>query len=461
MTRYSIPSHVLKYMEDNGYWTGYDDMKPAIEGWWQMLTATGDFYDFSDNQGGIPLKVHRRSIHPAAKVANEWASLLMNDRTTISTDSEECNEWLDEYLHAVGFKARGQGMVKRAFALGTGAWAVWLDTSAGKMQLRRYDARMILPITWDDDGVSECAFATRVVSRGRKLDQLQLHLAADDGYHIVTRLFDAENGAPVSDDSVVQDFATKCPTPTFALVTPAVENTVSDMSPYGCSVYADAIDAMQAVDLAYDAVYNEVDLTKARIFISDTLVQVTYTDGDGEVRQLRQALPFGRDNTVFRKVETAEDMVQVYAPQMRTASQVQAYEKALETMGDLCGFGPNYFTARQGVKTATEVSSDNSALMRNIRKHENLLEDSIARIVHAALACARTHLGASLPPEGEVHVAFDDSIITDTAADKAQDMAEVSAGLMRPDEYRVKWYGESEEEAAANVPGSTAELQLV
>ena len=48
-----------------------------------------------------------------------------------------------------------------------------------------------------------------------------------------------------------------------------------------------------------------------------------------------------------------------------------------------------------------------------------------------------------------MRVAFDDSIITDTAAEKAQDMAEVAAGLMGAWEYRRKWYGEDEKTARA------------
>lgn len=51
--------------------------------------------------------------------------------------------------------------------------------------------------------------------------------------------------------------------------------------------------------------------------------------------------------------------------------------------------------------------------------------------------------GVSPPDEGDVRVNFDDSIITDTAAEKQQDMAEIAAGLMLPDEYRAKWYGGS------------------
>ena len=107
--------------------------------------------------------------------------------------------------------------------------------------------------------------------------------------------------------------------------------------------------------------------------------------------------------------------------------------------GDLCGPGIGYFDIDESgrLKTATEVSSDNSALMRNIRRHE-----------HALLAVAR-HLGESLPEEGEVRVGFDDSIITDAAAEKKQDMAEVAAGVMQPWECRVRWYGEDEETARA------------
>ena len=50
---------------------------------------------------------------------------------------------------------------------------------------------------------------------------------------------------------------------------------------------------------------------------------------------------------------------------------------------------------------------------------------------------------------GAVRVTFDDSIITDTTAEKAQDMAEVAAGLMHAWEYRAKWYGEAVAEARA------------
>lgn len=113
-------------------------------------------------------------------------------------------------------------------------------------------------------------------------------------------------------------------------------------------------------------------------------------------------------------------------------------------MSDLVGLGVNYFDTDnvEYVKTATEVSSDNSALMRNMRKNENALQGALADVSRAVMACLR-HMGVVLSDEGDVTVIYDDSIVQDTASEKQQDMAEVAAGLMTREEYRSRWYGDA------------------
>lgn len=81
--------------------------------------------------------------------------------------------------------------------------------------------------------------------------------------------------------------------------------------------------------------------------------------------------------------------------------------------------------------------------MRNMRRHEHVLEKAVAGICRAAMAASRS-LGMNPPDEGDVRTNSDDSIITDTAAEKQQDMAEAAAGLLMPNEYRAKWYGSSD-----------------
>ena len=119
------------------------------------------------------------------------------------------------------------------------------------------------------------------------------------------------------------------------------------------------------------------------------------------------------------------------ASALRTSSQSEAFRIAPQMLGDLTGFGIGYFNfdeSRGYVRTATEVSSDNSALMRNIRRHENALRSPVSDIA-GAIMCVSRGYGDSIPDEGVMRVMFDDSIIQDTAAEKEQDMREVGVAM--------------------------------
>ena len=79
--------------------------------------------------------------------------------------------------------------------------------------------------------------------------------------------------------------------PTFAVIKSAVDNTRVNMSPYGQNVSADAVDAIRAVDLAVDALIDEVNVSKMRIFLSDVLSDKE-TSGDGK----QVSIPFGKND---------------------------------------------------------------------------------------------------------------------------------------------------------------------
>lgn len=454
---YSIPSYIKTYIEKQGRPFPYSEMQSYIEEWGSLYRTEGSFWDYKerDNNGNL-FEMHRRTIKPAKRVCREWASLLLDEHTQIRTDSQKCNVWLEEFYERIGFYAHCQELIERSFAQGTGGMSVWVDPAKGNMGIRRYLTSMTIPLSWDDDGVSEVAFASVVSVDGKRYDQLQMHLLEEDGYHIKTVYFD-KAGKLVTFDDVEEDFPTNSTDPWFAIVRPAIANTCVDFSPYGMSIFDDAKDIMKSVDVCYDAFIGEVDLGKLRIFVNDLLIQ-RREDEDGNVRPI----PFGKeDATIFRNVDSNDDLIHEFAPSLRTEQQIKAYRGALQSMGDSCGFGLKYFDIDDsgGIRTATEVSSDNSALMRNIRKHENLLRKSLQQITRAVLQCARQELNVKLPNEGNITVRFDDSIITDTAAEKAQDMAEVGV-TMNAWEYRMKWYNEDEETAKMNVPGSSSIQEL-
>ena len=90
-----------------------------------------------------------------------------------------------------------------------------------------------------------------------------------------------------------------------------------------------------------------------RIFLSDVMFDKE-SSGTGK----KVTIPFGKnDCTVFRKVMSTDDMIQEFAPALRTGSQAEAFRIALQMLGDLTGFGIQYFDFDNVgyVKTATEV----------------------------------------------------------------------------------------------------------
>ena len=123
---FMVPSHVREYLKDRGFLSlPLEAMDEWIASWDAWMASRGDFYDYKDTDGlGRQYEVHRRSIKPAMRVCQEWGSLILNDKTTISCDSLKCTKWLNDFFAKTDFMAKAQDSIVRAFGLGTGAWAL-------------------------------------------------------------------------------------------------------------------------------------------------------------------------------------------------------------------------------------------------------------------------------------------------------------------------------------------------
>lgn len=458
--QFEVPAYVSEEITSRGY-AMPPDMSTHIAEWYQWYTATHPFY--KEKYLGVDGRSHERqklSLRPARRVCREWASLIANEMQARS-DSADANEWVQGYCEDTGLYALFQRGIERSFAMGTGAMALWFDVRDEEtaIRVRRYDAKMTLPLTWDEDGTTECAFCTRVTIKGKQAVQLQMHMIDGETrtYHIVTKVW--RDGKPQSPEAlgIIEDFDTGCAMRTFCLLSPAIDNTVQDTSPYGVSVFNDAIDTMRMLDTAWTALYDETDLLRAVLMIPDTMIDVETDDG-GEKRPV----PFGnREQRLYRLTSASigdEGKPYAFAPQMRTSAIHEVYADACAALGDECGFGSQYFQPDKsgGLKTATEVSADNSALMRNIRNHENALGKELGKLLTALVECARLHMGAGVAEGFEpVAISWDDSIITDTQAEKTQMLAEIAAGVVPKWMYLVRFYGKSEEEAQLLMPEQT------
>ena len=54
---------------------------------------------------------------------------------------------------------------------------------------------------------------------------------------------------------------------------------------------------------------------------------------------------------------------------------------------------------------------------------------------------------------------FKDSILTDEETERKQDIQDIGLGILRPEEYRAKWYSEDIETALKNLPQSAEVME--
>lgn len=454
LDEFSIPTAVNKKLKDLGYEVS-TSMSSHIKQWYSWYTNDNSFYKVVYISTAKRKKERPRySLRPARKICREWASLILNEDTEISVDNESANAWLKDYLDKTGFWFIGQMSIEKSFAMGTGALVLWYDMKDGEVsniKIRRYDARMIVPLSWDDDEVSECAFVTRVTVKGKQYDQAQVHAydAETGSYHIRTFVFKDDKEVDAEKLGFLADFDTEQPHKTFGIVKPGLDNVVADNSPFGTSVFYDAIDAIKATDLAWDSIFQEVDLTKVRVFLSDSMIDLTDDHGN--------TIPIADiEDQVYRMLDDngAGKLIDVFSPNIRIEPLKDALNIALAELGDNSGFGEQYFQIGKtgGLMTATEVVSDNSALMRNVKKHENSVGDAIQDVITGLLSSASSLGYAEIDANvGPVSIKFDDSVITDTQTEKNQMLAEIAAGVVPKWKYLTTFYGMGEGEAKAAV----------
>ena len=125
---YWVPEHVREYLRGLGFHLPIEAMEGWIREWHEWMQSVGSFYEYKDVDGfGRVYEVHRRSIHPAMRVCQEWGSLLLNDKTQVVCEDQACTDWLADFFKETGFMPLAQNTVVRAFGMGTGAWTLWVD----------------------------------------------------------------------------------------------------------------------------------------------------------------------------------------------------------------------------------------------------------------------------------------------------------------------------------------------
>lgn len=446
---------IIQYLKGAGYSVPDEAIYGYIDLWMQWYRGmVPRVHEYKQYNGKKNVKRTRKTLGTAKTVCEDWANLCLNEKVEIVIDGEHEGTKIHEVLEANNFRVRGNQLVELVFALGTGAFVEFFDGDDLKIDYVR--AGMIYPLRWDNGRIIDCAFASEQAEGNKKYIHLNIHELLPGGYVITNQIFlrQGENLTPVElPDDIRPEYVTHSDTPMFQIFKPNVVNNLDPDSPMGISIYANALDQLEGTDLIYDSYLNEFRLGKKRLVVPVTFAR-QQMDEDGAVRPI-----FDDNDTEFYALNMGDDSERLREVNMtiRHDAHEAGLNKALDLVSFKCGMGTSRYSFDKGTrvstKTATEVISEKSDLYQNLKKHELILESSLRNLIYAIAEC----VGQTVE---EVQINFDDSIIEDTASQRAADLQEVRDGIMTKWEYRVRYYGEDEETAkamAAEASGETEE----
>ena len=261
---------VRKYLKSLGYNLISKDFYDRICSWMSWYSGkVPSFHEYNQFNGKKTVKRSRYSLGMSKKVCEDWADLLLNERMTVRVTDKEADEFLKKVLDDNNFSVRSNRLVEITFAMGTGAFVEYFDKNGVAIDYIRAD--MIYPLSWENGEIIECAFAGEKVLGGKKCIYLNMHLKENGCYKIVNKLFEKGKYGTIAEtelpDGLAEVYYTGSKKPLFQIITPNIVNNFDTDNPMGISVFANAIDVLQGIDLVYDSYQNEFRLGKKRILI--------------------------------------------------------------------------------------------------------------------------------------------------------------------------------------------------
>lgn len=438
-------------------------MDASVATWWSYVNTEARFYVREEHDpNGKLIKVPVRSCTPAGMVCEDMAGLIYNERASVSIpDDDVADGWLQDWLAMTMWSDRAPLAIERMCETGTAAWALHIRGlqsvgRSGSLDVVpiRYDARQIIPLSWEVDRCTDCAFIADVWLRGERCTQVEVHRPQDNGDYEIACAFFGDDGRRIQPPGYLSEeerVDTRQKTPTFSLIRLAKDNRIWDYSPMGVALFADAIGAIETVELAFDMIGNDLVLGRKMIAMPESMMQrdesgklhVPMLDGQQFVLSVCDGNVYDGDHGIFE-----------YNPSLRSDENRQMLATALQMLGKRVGFGTKCYSldSQGGITTAKQVASDNAEMMRTVRRHEHLVRPAIQQLVEAACGIYRSLSSgwASLPDvSGMVRVEMGDSIMQDDDSLRERDRSDVAAGLLEPWKYMVRWQGYTEEEAKA------------
>lgn len=459
---------VIEKLNELGYTTIPGSFYEKVSEWksWYQGNVKA-FHSYRVRNGESVVKCKRYSLGMGKKLCEDWANLLMNEKVKITLEGKKEQAFVDRVFAENNFTVKANEMQEMKSAFGTVAYiprVVGQEVSESGdiipgdvlgIAMDYVTIENIYPLAWQNGFISECAFSSVVNRSGTDYLYLQIHTKEENGNYIIENRIYRYNNEMLADELLgnVKGFENIPPVVhtgsdkrQFVVDRLNIANNLNYLLPVGVSVYANAIDVLQGVDIAYDSYVNEFVLGKKRIMVKPSASK--YIDTNEPV--------FDSNDVVFYVLPEDLSEGSVIMPidmTLRTAEHNTGIQDQLNILSSKCGFGEAYYRFDGGsVATATQVVSENSTMFRTIKKHEIILEQVLVELCRIILRLGNASMNAGLNEDVEISIDFDDSIIESKEQDFSRDMQMLNAGIMNDWEFRMRWFNEDEATAKAALP---------
>ena len=150
---------------------------------------------------------------------------------------------------------------------------------------------------------------------------------------------------------------------------------------------------------------------------------------------------------------TDKPLMDTYSPDIRDQSLYNGFNNQLKRVEFDCNLAYGTLSDPNNVdKTAEEIKTSKQRSYSMVSDTQLALQNALKDLIDAMDFWVSIY---GLAPEGDINTSFewDDSIVVDSEKARSTDRADVAMGAMTLVEYRMKWYGETEEVAMQKLAG--------
>lgn len=289
--------------------------------------------------------------------------------------------------------------------------------------------------------------------------RLEYHCLTDKGLTITNKAYHSTNknqlGYEVPLESIVEwanlETSVLYPLmtrPVFGYYRNPIANSI-DNSFCGVSIYDCAENLIKKTDIQFSRLDWEFESGERAIHIDDTALHLD--KAKPTVSKLNKRLYRGLNLSG----KNGEELFKDFSPEFRDGSIINGLEEYKRNIEFAVGLSYGDISNPQTIeKTATEILSAKKRKYNTVTAIQKNLCECIDDLVYAFA------FYNGLATSGyEFTCDFKDSILNDEQSERKQDLQDMSIGIMRPEEYRAKWYGETEKQALKNLPQNERVLE--